>query len=74
MLVTAVQRGLDLPGIEQADVGRRIGDDPEDLRAGRLNLLDVVSVAMRHAGVEWRGETISDCDYDRPLSPATTST
>ena len=68
-LVTTVQRGVDLLGIEQADVGRRIGDDPEDLRARRLNLFDVVSVAMRHAGVEWRGETISDCDYDRPFRP-----
>src|SRR6516165_11882635 len=53
-LVTAAQRGLDLPGIEQIDGGRWIGDDPEDLRARRLNLLNVVGVPMRHAGVEWR--------------------
>jgi len=68
-LVTAAQRGLDLPGIEQTDGGRWIGDDPEDLRARRLNLLNVVGVPMRHAGVEWRGETVSDGDHDRLFRP-----
>jgi hypothetical protein len=24
---------------------------------------------MRHASIEWRGETIGDCDYDRPFRP-----
>ena len=67
--VAAVQCGLDLLGIEQANVGRRIGDDPKDLRARRLDLFDIVCVAMRYASVEWRGDTVRDGNYDRPFRP-----
>src|SRR5262249_56112094 len=63
-LVTAVQRGLDLLGIEQTDVGRRIADDPEDLPARPLNLLDVIRVTMRHASVEWRGGNVCAGGHD----------